>query len=274
MLLGLAVKHPVEFYDRASTILEVRWERMRVSRTPCSALNLTEALHCLETALGKPVKPFDQEDSLSEIETCVLRRLEDIKCNAPFSLAHNGDITLARCCYLLCRTLKPAVVLETGVAYGTTSAFSLAALHQNSTGELWSIDLPPLGREADRYVGALIPQPLKGRWHLHRGPSKRILPPLLKAIGGVDLFIHDSLHTYRSMLREFQAVWPFLRPGGVLIADDVGESSAFMEFARVVTPSFYAVVRQENKDSLFGVMLKTEHTQSVGAVPHASSGRS
>jgi predicted O-methyltransferase YrrM len=196
--------------------------------------------------------------------------LEQIRSDAPFSFGHNGDIALARCCYLLCRALKPAVVLETGVAYGATTAFMLSALHENSKGQLWSIDLPPLGEEADRYVGALIPQVLKDRWHLHRGASKRMLPGLLKAVGDVDLFVHDSLHTHRSMLREFQTVWPFLRPGGVIIADDVNDSSAFAEFTQMVDPSFCAVVREQNKGSLFGVIMKGVELSPVNSNKVAS----
>jgi predicted O-methyltransferase YrrM len=280
MLLGLAVKHPVEFYDRASTILECQWERSQAPTCP-SALNLTEAWHFMEQALGRSIQSLDREDALSEIETNVLRRLDGVRSKAPFSLDHSADITLARCCYLLWRTLEPAIVLETGVAYGKTSAFLLSALHRNSRGELWSIDLPPLGRDADRYVGALIPEPLRNRWHLHRGSTKRILHSLLEEIGGVDLFIHDSLHTYRSMFWEFQEVWPFLRPGGVFLVDDVGLNGAFRDFTARVKPAFSAVVREElYKDRLFGIVMKDGECQEgdssraglgVGVVPQAQS---
>ncbi len=37
----------------------------------------------------------------------------------------------------------------------------------------------------------------------------------------MDLFLHDSLHTTRNMRREFETVWPSLRAGGLLLADDV-----------------------------------------------------
>jgi hypothetical protein len=41
-----------------------------------------------------------------------------------------------------------------------------------------------------------------------------------------------------------------------LIADDVDGNRAFLEFAEEARPAFCAVVRQESKKSLFGLMVK------------------
>ncbi|RMG03228.1 MAG: hypothetical protein D6735_08975 [Acidobacteria bacterium] len=71
------------------------------------------------------------------------------------------------------------MVLETEVGYGVTSAFILKALEVNGHGTLHSVDLPPLGCDADQFVGILIPELLKYRWQLHRGVSRRVLPSLL-----------------------------------------------------------------------------------------------
>jgi len=38
------------------------------------------------------------------------------------------------------------------------------------------------------------------------------------------------MHTYDQMRSEFQAVWPSLSLGGVLIADDATWSKAFVDF--------------------------------------------
>ncbi len=84
--------------------------------------------------------------------------------------------SLTRLCYAVVRAQEPECVVETGVCYGVTSFFILAALARNSKGNLYSIDLPPLGQDADRFVGSAIPDgALKTRWHLHRGVSRRIL---------------------------------------------------------------------------------------------------
>jgi hypothetical protein len=158
---------------------------------------------------------------------------------------------------VLCRLLSPNIVLETGVAYGVTSAFTLQALAVNRKGTLVSIDLPPLGRDADRHVGVLVPQELRGRWHLHRGPARRILPNLVTSIKEVDVFVHDSLHTYRHMSFEFETAWPYVRPGGAVVADNVDLNDAFRHFTARTKPTFSAVVREENTTDLFGIMIKS-----------------
>ncbi|MDQ1280386.1 MAG: hypothetical protein QG670_1649 [Thermoproteota archaeon] len=44
--------------------------------------------------------------------------------------------------YVLCRQLKPYVVVETGVAGGMSSSYILCALEENKYGRLYSIDVP------------------------------------------------------------------------------------------------------------------------------------
>ena len=50
----------------------------------------------------------------------------------------------------------------------------------------------------------------------------------------IDVFIHDSLHTYDHMLSEYHAAYPRLRPGGLLISDDADWNHAFSQFMREV----------------------------------------
>jgi predicted O-methyltransferase YrrM len=139
-------------------------------------------------------------------------------------------------------------VVETGVANGFSTAFSLLALNVNGVGHLHSVDLP---REVGRDYGPgtfyegegragippgsepgwLIPQELKERWTLILGRSQEELPPLLDRLGTVDIFMHDSEHSFECMWFEFNAAWPALRPGGVLVSDDVNSTEAFGRFA-------------------------------------------
>jgi predicted O-methyltransferase YrrM len=79
----------------------------------------------------------------------------------------------------------------------------------------------------------------------------RILPRLLEESGTADLFVHDSLHTYRNMRREFELVWPRLRTGGVILADDVERNRAFGEL-RQKNPTLWRVVRDREKRPLHG----------------------
>ena len=59
----------------------------------------------------------------------------------------------------------------------------------------------------------------------------KVLPKLLRRLGCIDLFLHDSRHTYKTMMNEYNVVWPYLRQGGLLLSDDVIENDAFIDFA-------------------------------------------
>ena len=105
--------------------------------------------------------------------------------------------------YSIVRFLKPSTVIETGVASGFSSSHILKALAENNKGHLHSIDLHyrdgvtvPKGKP----LGWVIPEQLKTRWTLHLGESKKVFPKLLQRIGTVDLFLHDSRHSYVNMI--------------------------------------------------------------------------
>lgn len=153
--------------------------------------------------------------------------------------------------YALTRKLRPLVAVETGVCNGFSTAFLLLALERNGDGALHSIDLPevagadyepgtfwegkqgaaiPPGKEP----GWMIPAELRERWQLTIGRSRDKLTPLLDRLGSIDLFVHDSEHSYECMDFEFRTTWPALRGGGALVADDWNWNDAFSELARDV----------------------------------------
>jgi len=78
---------------------------------------------------------------------------------------------------------------------------------------------------------------------------------LLEEVVEVDVFIQDSSHTYRNMRREFETLWPYLRTGGVIVADDIQGNSAFSELQQR-NPSFQRCIEQIKKEALFGVVIK------------------
>jgi predicted O-methyltransferase YrrM len=153
------------------------------------------------------------------------------------SFGTGWDETLGRWLYTLVRVLRPDTVIETGVAHGSSSWLILNAMRRNERGTLYSIDLP--GRDAHHgynvpasQTGSLVPEELRRRWNLVVGDSAVELPRVLREIGAVDVFFHDSDHSYEAMRREFNVVIPQLRQGGVLVADDVHKNSAFSEACR------------------------------------------
>ena len=147
--------------------------------------------------------------------------------------------------YLIVRFQRPEVVVETGVFDGISSAMILKAFADNGRGRLYSIDLPArnsIEGSTDRMVegtlpkdcdpGWLVPGYLRDRYDLTFGDARVELPRLLQRIGEVDIFLHDSLHTFEHMEWEFKTVWPHLRSSGILLADDIFWNSAFHSFAR------------------------------------------
>jgi predicted O-methyltransferase YrrM len=136
--------------------------------------------------------------------------------------------------YVLCRLLKPEVVVETGVADGFSSAFILYALEANQKGKLYSIDLPNQeGQEikGGRQTGWLVPEDLKGRWELTLGDSRKELPALCDRLKNIDIFYHDSDHSYENMTFEFNSVFGNIKSKGLIVSDDITDNNAFNDFA-------------------------------------------
>jgi predicted O-methyltransferase YrrM len=258
MLSLLPKGRPLEFYDRLTMSAEARLpvpDHSGVERY--RPVSWGAALAELEKRYGPGVQRILGEPALREIEEEVRRRMREITGRGPIDPAFNADTSFAHCCYLICRLVSPAVVLETGVANGTTSAFLLRAIQMNARGALHSVDfVDTTQRHARQGVGTLVPEELRANWDLSFGASRRLLPGLLKRVGRIDLFIHDSAHTYWNMRREFEAVWPYLPPGGILIADDVQENPAFAELQER-EPSFWLTVEEADKPSVsFGIAAK------------------
>lgn len=257
-LLSLLPKQPLGFYDQIRLRMELRREHSLIAPPSYQPIDFEDVLAGIENVLQKDLRSYLAESALTEIEEKINHKLKKVIAEAPFPLVHNGDIKLARLCYAVSRATKPSVFIETGVAYGVTSAYLLQALKTNGRGTLYSIDRPPFARDAARYIGALVPEDLKQNWHLHRGQSRKILPKLLSELKRVDIFLHDSRHTYSNMSMEFQTVAPYLTDKAVLISDDVNRNIAFQEWAENTNPAFWATAAENSKESLFGVSVFLE----------------
>jgi predicted O-methyltransferase YrrM len=137
--------------------------------------------------------------------------------------------------YAAARALAPERIVETGIANGVSSAYLLLAIRKNGNGRLHSIELgDPVFLPAGAEPGWLVPAWLRVPWQVHIGDTRRLLPPLLAQLGAIDMFVHDSLHTYDHMLWEYEAAYPALRRGGLLLSDDALWNDAFRDFARKV----------------------------------------
>ena len=131
--------------------------------------------------------------------------------------------------YGLTRWLRPTVVVESGGYVGMSSAFILKALTDEglAAAKLHSIEL---SQECEQ--GALIPEELRSvsssfvpmRGRIEDFLKRNELP------SSIDMFLHDSSHSYRHMLWEFHQFWPRLRDGGLLVSHDVQMNAGFPEF--------------------------------------------
>ncbi|MGA7922707.1 MAG: class I SAM-dependent methyltransferase [Thermoplasmata archaeon] len=147
--------------------------------------------------------------------------------------------------YAMVRLLEPEHVVETGVSSGVSSAHALIALRRNGHGTLHSIDRPTFQRgprlaRRESVVsippgcasGWAIPQQLTQGWDLRVGDSSDVLPPLVKEIDSVGLFLHDSHHTPKHLTFELTTVQPKLTPGAIVMADNTSSTGrAFPRFA-------------------------------------------
>jgi predicted O-methyltransferase YrrM len=132
--------------------------------------------------------------------------------------------------YAWIRRNRPSRVVETGVANGYSSCVLLEALRRNGTGTLTSFDIVA-------GAGELVPPELRTGWDLQILPSRgraAAFGSAIRALGPIGLFLHDSDHSYRWMEHEMRLGWAQLTPGGLLAADDIDWSYAFLDFARAV----------------------------------------
>ncbi len=206
-----------------------------------------EGLHRFAVARMLRISEASADGLYSEIQedTRFLGHIREMEASAGRPL---GGFPRPQDLYVICRAVKPDVFVETGVASGLSSAFILKALEQNARGGLHSIDLPDADTEEllgevltrlprGKTSGWAVPGWLRDRWDLRIGKSADLLQGMLASVGKVDIFLHDSEHSYANMMFEFEAVWPAIAAGGLLLSDDVNLPStkgAFFDFAERV----------------------------------------
>jgi predicted O-methyltransferase YrrM len=174
-------------------------------------------------AMWDAVARFAAEIRASDFMAEMLRRRD--ACGSGGAMGAIDCATL----YGLARWLRPTVIVESGGYIGMSSAFILKAIADEkiTSAKLLSIELNP---ECDQ--GALIPDELRASSDAFvpmRGKVEDFLKrdelPLV-----IDMFLHDSSHSYRHMLWEFRQFWPRLRDGGLLVSHDVQMNAAFPDF--------------------------------------------
>jgi predicted O-methyltransferase YrrM len=159
------------------------------------------------------------------------------------------NLTDAQFLYWIVRRLKPKTILQTGVSNGLSSAFMMLALAKNGAeGTLHVVDVPAIFNPADanwtrsgqvfgfvipegKTSGWMVPDIYRERFEVQIGDAKVLLPQLVDRLASVDMFYHDSDHSYNHMAFEFEQAKRKLGPNSVVVADDISWNASLWDFA-------------------------------------------
>ena len=159
------------------------------------------------------------------------------------------NLTDAQFLYWIVRRLKPKTILQTGVSNGLSSAFMMLALAKNGPeGTLHVVDMPAIFNPADpnwtksgqvfgfvipegKSSGWMVPDIYRDRFEVQVGDAKLLLPQLVDRLAAVDMFYHDSDHSYNHMAFEFEQAKRKLGPNSVVVADDISWNASLWDFA-------------------------------------------
>jgi predicted O-methyltransferase YrrM len=183
----------------------------------------------LKTLLGLQSIEIDNLSELEALYTNSIKKIRGLYGSDKELSVLSLEVSIAL--YFSIKHLKPETVIETGVSDGMSSLFILSALQKNGTGHLYSIDFPEVGMPAlyGKEPGWIVDDSLRSQWSIIYGKSAEKLPALLQDIDRIDVFLHDSEHSYSNMKFEFSTVLKLMHPGSLLLSDDASSNSAFLE---------------------------------------------
>jgi predicted O-methyltransferase YrrM len=180
------------------------------------------AKECMENIPEIAKGTIGDSDSSKKLYDAIVGRQSAV---AP--LRWNAERELFILLNCLVTSIKPDLVMETGVANGITTQAIMSALEANrNDGSLHSFDILPETKSA--YTGL-------GNWHFHLLKPKRADKQILSVSANlpqVDLWVHDSDHGYRWQFFEYRLAHERLRKGGILVSDDIDATTAWVEVTR------------------------------------------
>jgi hypothetical protein len=233
-LLKFSLKNPKRGLQILESAYQSKEDKQHLHVYDNERVEFRQSLSGLFPSLNVPFEEFVQNTNslrnhLEEFQKKMeMKKFPSIEKPYPtdYSLEEQSGMFL----YSLCRIVKPEIIVETGVAYGRSSSYILQALKDNKKGKLYSIDFTFRPWESKSMIGSAIPKNLRDRWEFIFGPSSKKLKPVLNKLEKIDIFLHDSLHTFKNMMFEFQTAWPFIKDNGFLLSDDILGNAAFFDF--------------------------------------------
>jgi predicted O-methyltransferase YrrM len=174
----------------------------------------------LDAGLYTEATNYDKE--LNDRATQILSAL-------PVKLGGGGFSTLI---FYMIRKMKPAIVVETGVAAGFSSQAILKALSMNGSGELYSSDFPYFRIDnPEKYVGIIVEPELRKKWHLFTAGDEVNLPIILGQVNGkkIDLLHYDSDKSYTGRVSALKVLHDHFHSDSWLLFDDINDNSHFKD---------------------------------------------
>lgn len=162
------------------------------------------------------------------------QHIKKVICESSFSYKSDLEMRLGRRIgwYLIARTLKPRVIVETGVDQGLGSCVLAAALMKNNEegcpGVYYGTDINP-------NAGYLFTDEYSKCGKVIYGDSIESLSKLDKKI---DLFINDSDHSEKYEAMEYEAIKEKLSESSIILGDNSHISNKLLEFSISVNRQF------------------------------------
>jgi hypothetical protein len=146
-----------------------------------------------------------------------------------YPLFYDSNLGTLELLSILIEKFRPITVIETGVANGSSTRKILSSFSKSNliNSKLYSIDINP-------HVATpfLLSNP---QFHFICIDSKKSFVNAMYEVGTVDLFYHDSNHSYANQMHEYSIAWEMLNPdSGILMSDDINWSNAFLDFCKKV----------------------------------------
>jgi predicted O-methyltransferase YrrM len=146
-----------------------------------------------------------------------------------YPLFYNSNPETLELLRLLISETRPQIVVETGVANGASTRKILSSFKEFNLveSELYSFDIDPRVASTD-----LLRSP---QFNFVVVSSPDSFVNSMNEIKRLDLFYHDSDHSYDNQMLEYSTAWEMLNPEkGILISDDINWSNAFLDFCKIV----------------------------------------
>lgn len=176
------------------------------------------------------------DDYICSLPNSLVKEAETLACTSEAKMGGPGDLGLL---YAATYLSKATRIVETGVAYGWSSLAILAALERQDKARLISVDMPYPKMGNENWVGVVVAERFRKKWHLIREPDRNGLKKALALFdGSIDLCHYDSDKSYQGRQFAYPLLWNALRSGGIFISDDIQDNFAFKEFVQIKNVPF------------------------------------